>query len=111
MEKTLIQIEKNTRPLPQIPIEVEYKTNEYRLDLLDSIDLSDGNYVMGVTSFNTYNSIFNVTSKNNKIVYFDGLNWKEIVFPYGAYEIEQINDEIIRQLSLESILQMKQKFL
>ena len=80
MEKTLIQIEKNTRPLPQIPIEVEYKTNEYRLDLLDSIDLSDGNYVMGVTSFNTYNSIFNVTSKNNKIEYFDGLNWKEIEF-------------------------------
>ena len=101
MEKTLIQIEKNTRPLPQIPIEVEYRTNEYRLDLLDSIDLSDGNYVMGVTSFNTYNSIFNVTSKNNKIVYFDGLNWKEIVFPSGAYEIQQINDEIVRQLSLD----------
>ncbi len=35
-----------------------------------------------------------------KIVYFDG-NSKEIVFPYGAYEIDQINDEIIRQLSLE----------
>ena len=29
MEKTLIQIEKNTRPLPRIPIEVGYKTNEY----------------------------------------------------------------------------------
>ena len=53
MEKTLIQIEKNTRLLPQIPIEVEYRTNEYRLDLLDSIDLSDGIYVMGVISFNT----------------------------------------------------------
>ena len=97
----MIQIEKNTRPLPQIPKEVEYKTKEYTLNLLDSIDFSDGNYVMGVTSFNTFNSIFNITSKNNNIVNFDGLNWKEIVFPYGAYEIEQINDEIVRQLSLE----------
>ena len=81
------------------------------MDLLDSYDLSDGNFVIGVTFFNFFNSIFNVTSKNNKIVYFDGLNWKEIVFPYGAYEIEQINDEIVRQLSLEVNLQMKQKVL
>ena len=101
MEQLLTAIEKNTRPLPQIPLEVKYYTNEYRMDLQDSIDLSDGNYVIGVTSFNTYNSIFNITSKNNKIVYFDGSNWKELVFPSGAYEIEQINDEIARQLSIE----------
>ena len=55
----------------------------------------------GVTCFNTYNSIFNVNSKNNKIVYYNGTDWKEIILPYGAYEIEQINDEVIRQLSLE----------
>ena len=65
-EVILSQIEKNTRTLPQIPIEVRYNTNFYRLPLEESIDLSDGNYVMGVTSFNTYNSIFNITSKNNK---------------------------------------------
>ena len=80
---------------------MEYNTNEHRLELLDSIDLSDGNYVIGVPSFNTYNSIFNITSKNNRTIYFDSLNWKEIVFPYGSYEIEQINDEIVRQLALE----------
>ena len=101
MEKYLIDIEENTRPRSQILVEVEYNKNEHRLDLLDSIDLSDGNYVMGVTSFDTVNSIFNITSKNNKIIYFVGLNWKEIVFSYGAYEIDKINDEIIRQLSLE----------
>ena len=33
--------------------------------------------------------------------YFDGTNWKEIVFPYGAYEIKQFNHEVFRQLSLE----------
>ena len=68
MEKYSIDIEKKTRPRPQISIEVEYNTNEDRLELLDSIDLSHGNYVLGVTSFNTVNSIFNITSKNNKIM-------------------------------------------
>ena len=34
---------------------------------------------------------FNRTPKKNKIIYFDGL----------LYEIEQINDKIARQLSLE----------
>ena len=102
MEKILTDIEKNTQPLPQIPLEVKYKTNHFKMDPQDSIDLTDGNYVIGVSSFNTYNSIFNVTSKNNKIIYFDGLMyWKEIILPPGAYEIEQINDEIARQLSFE----------
>ena len=101
MEKLLSTIEKNRRPLPQIPNEVSFNTDFFKLTFQDSIDVSDGNYVMGVTSFNTYNSIFNVNSKNNKIIYFNGIEWKEIVFPYGAYEIQQINDEVNRQLSLE----------
>ena len=56
MEKILTNIKKNTRPLPQIPFEVKYKTNHFRMELQDSIDLTDDNYVIGVTSFNTYNS-------------------------------------------------------
>ena len=39
-----------------------------------SIDLSDGSYVMGVISFNTYNSIFNITEKNNLLYYIDTIN-------------------------------------
>ena len=47
------------------------------MDLQDSIDLTDGIYVMGVSSFKTYNSVFNETSKNKKIIVFDGLlYWK-----------------------------------
>ena len=102
MEKIFTDIEKNTRPLPQILLEVKYKTNHFKMDLQDSIDLTDG-YVIGVTSFNTYNSIFNVTSENNKIIYFDELLYcKEFVLPPGAYEIEQINDEIARHFASES---------
>ena len=105
MEKILSEIEKNTRPLPQIPLEVKYNTNYHRMNLTDSIDLSDGNYVIGVTSFNTYNSIFNVTSKNNRFIYYDSvMGMKEIILLPGAYEIDQINAEISRQIMNESIL-------
>ena len=47
-EQFLSQIEKNTRSLPQIAMEVKFNTNFYRMPLNQSIDLSDGNYVMGV---------------------------------------------------------------
>ena len=103
MEKILADIEKKTRPLPQIHLEVKLKTNHYKMDLQESIDLTYGNYEIGVSSFNPYNSIFNVTSENNKIIFFDGLlYWKILVLPPGAYEIEQINDEISRQLQVEA---------
>ena len=73
------------------------------MDFQDSIDLKDGNYVIGISAFNTYNSIFNITSENNKLMVFDGLlYWKVLVIPPGAYEIEQINDEITRQLQTEA---------
>ena len=98
-EQFLSQIEKNTRSLPQIAMEVKFNTNFYRMPLNQSIDLSDGNYVMGVISFNTYNSIFNITSKNNKLFYYDGTDNYILQLPYGAYEISQINQEIYRQLS------------
>ena len=43
MEKILTDIEKNTRPLPQIPLEDKNKENHFKMDLQDSIDLTDGN--------------------------------------------------------------------
>ena len=70
-EQFLSQIEKNTRSLPQIAMEVKFNTNFYRMPLNQSIDLSDGNYVMGVISFNTYNSIFNIKEKNNLLYFYD----------------------------------------
>ena len=47
-------IEKNTRPLPQIPNEFSFISDYFKLTLRDSIDVSDGSYVIGVSSFNTY---------------------------------------------------------
>ena len=82
-------MEKNSRPLPQIPLEVKYETNHIKIDLQDSIDLTDGTYVIGVSYFNTYISIFTITSKNNKIIVFEWLlYWKVLVLLRGAYGIE-----------------------
>ena len=39
-EQFLSQIEKNTRSLPQIAMEVKFNTNFYRMPLNQSIDLS-----------------------------------------------------------------------
>ena len=101
MDKILTEIEKNTRPLPQIPMSIEFKTLKHRENLINTLGLTDGDYTIALRSFITYYSIDNVNNTNNKIIYFDGLLWKEIVFPNGLYEINQINDEIVRQLSLE----------
>ena len=69
MEKILTENErKKIHPLPQIPLEVKYETNHFKMDLQDSIDSTDDSYVIGVSSFNIYNSIFNITSKNKKIL-------------------------------------------
>ena len=87
-EQFLPQIEKNTRSLPQIALEVKFNTNFYRMPLNESIDLSDGSYVIGVISFNTYNSIFNITEKNNLLYYNDGSEDKYVELEPGAYEIE-----------------------
>jgi len=48
-----------------------------------AVDLSD--YELGVTDFETYYTISNVNSSNNKI-YFDKDD-KEIVIPEGSYEL------------------------
>ena len=73
------------------------------MDLQDSIDLTDGKCVIDVSTFNTYNAIFNVTSENNKLIATEGLlYWKVIPLPPGANEKEQNNDEISRQLQQEA---------
>ena len=51
-----------------VPNEVSFNSDYFKINFQDRIDVSDVNYVFGVTSFNTYNSIFNINSKINKIV-------------------------------------------
>jgi hypothetical protein len=60
----------------------------------------DKKYEAAFLSLETYNSIPNITDKNNKFVYSidNGANWKTLTLEKDAYEIAQINNEIQRQM-------------
>ena len=53
------------------------------------LDLSNGEYELGLANFETYNAISNVTSTNNNF-YFD-TDDKVITIPEGSYELSAIN--------------------
>ena len=56
---------------------------------IDDGHLSDGDYELDLTDFETFHTISNVNSLNNKF-YFDKDD-KEIVIPEGSFEIRDIN--------------------
>src|SRR5688572_8062904 len=57
-------------------------------------------YEAASLSLGTYNSIPNITDKNNKFVYSvdNGGTWKTITLEKDAYSLPQINSEIQRQM-------------
>ena len=57
-------------------------------------------YEAALLSLETYNSIPNITDKNNTFLYSvdNGLSWKSITLEKDAYELNQINSEIQRQM-------------
>jgi len=62
-----------------------------------SVDLSDSDYELGLTDFETYYTIPNVNSSNNTF-YFDKDD-KEIVIPEGSYELHDIDKYLKRTIS------------
>ena len=64
------------------------KSNILTAEFFPPIDLSNGEYELGLTTFETYNTIPNVTSANNKFYY--GEKDEEITIPEGSYEINAI---------------------
>ena len=72
------------------------KSNLLAADFSPPIDLSDGEYELGLTTFETYNTIPNVTSTNNKFYYGD--NNEEITIPEGSYEIDAIAEYLKRAM-------------
>jgi len=65
------------------------------MDCYFPVDLSDGDYELGL-DFETYNTISNVNSSNDKFYFEDD---KEIVIPEGSYEIYNINKYLKRAIS------------
>ena len=60
----------------------------------------DGEFEVAVIFMETWNSIANITSKNNKFYYDQN---KEITIPEGSYEISDIQKYLARQLKAEHI--------
>lgn len=57
-------------------------------ELYPPLELTDGNYVIGLVDLMTYNSIPNVEAGVNNLFYYDN---HEIEIDEGSYEIEDIN--------------------
>lgn len=72
------------------------KSSVLTADYFPPIDLSDGEYELGLTTFETYNTIPNVTSANNKFYFGD--NDEEIVIPDGSYEMDAIGAYLKRAM-------------
>ena len=62
--------------------------------------VSDKHYEIAFLSLHTYNSLPNITEANNKFKYSSdkGNTWKTITFPKGAYEFDEINALIQREM-------------
>ena len=75
------------------------RSNALTANYFPPIDLSDGEYELGLTTFETYNTIPNVTSTNNKFYY--GEKDEEITIPEGSYEIKDIAVYLKRAMLLK----------
>jgi len=73
------------------------KSSVLAVSYFPAVDLSDGDYELGLTDFETYYTIPNVNSSNNKF-YFDKDD-KEIVVPEGSYELHDIDKYLKRTIS------------
>lgn len=70
------------------------KSSILTADFNPPIDLKDGNYVLGLTNFETFNSIPNIDEGCNSI----RVGKKEIIIPTGCYQVVDINKYIKHEL-------------
>ena len=94
--KLLEEIAKNTKKRPEQTLEFKMTTSSKRFPIDPPLSLHDGDYCMGLISLSVYNTIYNVTEKNNNFRYYNGDKWFDLNITPGAYELEQINDFIQR---------------
>lgn len=76
-------------------------TTDFVTYLNPAIEFDGGECEAALAHLETYNSIPNITAKNNIFKYSidKGTSWKVIELPVDAYEFTQIVDEIQRQLA------------
>ncbi|KMQ82645.1 hypothetical protein RF55_22283, partial [Lasius niger] len=62
-----------------------------------TVDLSDGEYELGLADFESYHTISNVNSTNNK--FYFGKDDAEITIPEGSYELQAIHEFLKHTIS------------
>src|SRR3989442_14473781 len=83
------------------PLTFSSKTTDFTTQFDNPIQLTkEKRYEAAFFLLETFNTIPNVTNENNNFTYSadNGTTWKSIKLKKEAYEIEQINNEIQRQM-------------
>lgn len=80
---------------------LEGTTSELNLELGRHFIMNENiDYEVALIRFEAYNTIYNITASNNLFYYFNGKDNRIITFPPGAYEVKDINNELIRQMKI-----------
>ena len=72
------------------------KSTVLAANYFSAIDLSDGDYELGLAIFKTYHTIPNVNESNNK--FYFAKDDAEITIPEGSYEVRDINEFLKRAI-------------
>src|SRR6266581_745673 len=84
------------------------KSSEFQINFDVPIELNDNrNYNCALRWFSCYNTIFNITNKNNLFKYYNSKEWKILKLDSGSYEIDQINKEVMRLIKENNDIEVK----
>lgn len=72
------------------------KSSVLAVNYFPAVDLSDDEYELGLADFETYHTISNVNSSNNK--FYFGKDDVEITIPEGSYELQAIHEFLIHAI-------------
>ena len=99
--KLLKQIAYNTRPKIEEHMLIDMDKRSHEEHLFQPLQTNNKQFKIAITFLSAYNGIFNITNKNNKFYFKKNLIDEDFIqnrTPEGAYEIENLNDEIKRIL-------------
>ena len=96
--KLLEQIAFNTRSKIEEHMLIVMDKSTHEEHLSQPLQTNNKQFKMAITFLTTYNSLYNVTEKNNKFYFTKSLEdeFIQIIIPHGSYEIKALDDEIKR---------------
>ena len=87
MDLALEKLQNSLSRKHYIPIKAEFFGNEYTLEFENRLELKhEVDYQIGMIWYQGTNSIFNVTSQNNKFRYYNGIVWKNSTIRNGGLD-------------------------